>query len=1103
VNDATTLRSTLGVFTRTYERRINMCSRYVRSPLYAAQHAVSVLLIATFLSFVGNAQITLPVLEDRIAFIERGIYEISISGNWEKLVEMAYLLELYKKDRNIEPGTAGTILRDLEAQYQTAGGSPLLSDIEKVLKMLEVAGKSKGIIPNGPARRAIDLTDKFLPPIRTLIQGDREALAQEHSMASYGFFRDRGRIVLGEIHDFGLDPRTPSSFAPTFNSNFHHVLKAEIGQKADSICANDPPWDSICAVLRDLRPRLDRSRAINEIKTQARIQYELLAGLINENTAMLAEVLANSQSQEWKVAQQRMPLETQHAHDRETPEERAKRRREIDRIKIESARGVISVLSYLAGLGGDEEFKKLSKEIQVVGGAAVNIADAISNYLFTTATKKTTFAASVGLVANIAGAAIPVLNLLISGLSIFGGETQAIVREIAKLRAHLDRRLDLVDQRLIALLKIVTDGFDMVNWNIGRIQGDVHTLKQRLLTLQNELSSAENQILGVIGDLATRDLKSYFDRYVGYANRTGHQMSPSDYADAESYFYIAATNFASDAAATGGNNRPTADADLKQELSKTATHNWGYVNDVIRDNLGLPAYPSRVSNQQYLAMAAGGYSQVAKENPQLAAPFPLYRAEDILKVLREQQEFYRSISRVQTSNGPRANRALIDAITNKYRYKATVVQQLIDVVEADYQANPANRAISGLDLWGSAGQWFDYKLPDSPMTACSDQSMVMSPPSNWVGIFDISKRYQLAEKLGLGKLTICVDKVSWVDEYTVDIPTDLPWGNRFERRTYAKMAVYLSVRYQGKVIASRFAISDKPYRHALIVSDCRREYGLGAPKVICQPPVKSKLYTDPNSRLGLLNRNDQMWEKGLKMKQRFETASQVVQPTSQEKQEREQFLRSVSAEIEKTLRRHQRNVYEQVVAELTEASPLQSAVDELDGSKMLIEAILQIGFARTYATNDVVRGLLKGSDRVPDSDSILGMFVDAIAELKDDRVIPKINIRAIGRSRIELLKVAMTQALNQIDADRSGRHPEPLLAVDVPLTRFEIFINTKTSTGQSDGGSNGDGMTQNRPPAAVTAPVNSTVYASNANDAIVRLAVPISSILTAFRHPSL
>jgi hypothetical protein len=150
-------------------------------------------------------------------------------------------------------------------------------------------------------------------------------------------------------------------------------------------------------------------------------------------------------------------------------------------------------------------------------------------------------------------------------------------------------------------------------------------------------------------------------------------------------------------------------------------------------------------------------------------------------------------------------------------------------------------------------------------------------------------------------------------------------------------------------------------------------------------------------------------------------------------------LSNVTAQIEQKLREYQIAVYSQIVHALSAATPLHEVARTLSGSKLLLDGYVALGLSRSLESNDLLRALLFGSQRVLDTDAILDLYYTAIATLQTGQAVPKVDIPAIATARHDALARVLTDTLAQV---AQGQMHEDLRVVENTLRMIDIYEAT-------------------------------------------------------------
>lgn len=356
-------------------------------------------------------------------------------------------------------------------------------------------------------------------------------------------------------------------------------------------------------------------------------------------------------------------------------------------LNLRAAHSGVYLLSSFAQLGGNP---KLAHEISVVGGAGIQVADAINSF------SKNGLWSAGGAIAtgNVIGAVLSVVGLFSAGGP---SPEQMILEEIGLLRQELNDfrtemhdRFDRVDAALsdlaTALNTVYSEmqaRFDQIDVQLGRINGSLIDIKGSLYDLQGDIHRLERKTFAYLDAVSLRPLVQTISGSIGYESLFGQPMSYSQYLENENVFYSWASFNASDEASSPLVGRSLSDANLFSELSASPFEkNLNYINEFLATRLGQPRLVSgRVANPRDWALAANAYHRLMIENPLHAESVNGSRLDAIIG---RGETLATYIDRIARQPSGAANTSLCTALINYYRTQANAVQLAYEGRISDY-----------------------------------------------------------------------------------------------------------------------------------------------------------------------------------------------------------------------------------------------------------------------------------------------------------------------------------------------------------------------------------------------------------------------------------
>lgn len=181
----------------------------------------------------------------------------------------------------------------------------------------------------------------------------------------------------------------------------------------------------------------------------------------------------------------------------------------------------------------------------------------------------------------------------------------------------------------------------------------------------------------------------------------------------------------------------------------------------------------------------------------------------------------------------------------------------------------------------------------------------------------------------------------------------------------------------------------------------------------------------------------EQWEGGETLKQQF--VAKAVEQASDE--ERSNNLAEASAFVSHKLEDLQRDYYAKIIAALSSATAAHDVARELSGAKSLIDSFIALGMPRSLESNDYLRSLLYGSQRVLDEDAIKELCAAAIAEsLQPSARYEKVDVGVVMDQRIEALSGILKKLLDRING---GQLNESHRLLETTLQRLETYKQLK------------------------------------------------------------
>lgn len=712
---------------------------------------------------------------------------------------------------------------------------------------------------------------------------------------------------------------------------------------------------------------------------------------------------------------------------------------------VDAANSSVYILSTLVGFDNP----KLGHEMQVVGSSTIQIADALGKF-----TKKDALQ-NVILSGNILSAAMNVFSLFgDSGPSpeqIILQELGVIKQMLGQIRMEMHERFDRVDQSLNLIYDTLNDRFNQINLQLGTLQGDVTEIQQALYGLQVDLYRIERGMYAFLLDASRHDLLEEINLIVDYHGKYGQLLPFTDFVTAENRFHTWAVIHAADDELSQSSGRSYTDAAVYAELtSRPWEANLNWLSQFVATRFsGVPNFTSvRLANPHDWSVASHAYLELALESPlNFRLPGLVSRLQEIRQRGVDLNSAATKVTLTTGSTNLVANRALWNALISYYRSKAIPLKNELVLAEQEYRrglsADPSKQqAYASLNLWGGPDQSFTSPMPPpaavGPVQAGQNNhgaTVAISPPLNWTNMIPPFAR--LGGFLGVGGDVINLeyrnlDLVETTSTHVVDYNTGASANVTIGKfhlaiRGYATNYAVFEKAYTSTDYSSTFPPScgsdQTPFTIWFSVPPIYWWYDPEAGDYLSGwdwNGALSSLWTaDPNLCGGPYFMND------------FVSGSQVTNST-----EVLIGINALKARIQDRLRELQRGSYGSIATSLTQAGNVQSAAAGLSGARALLESFITLGFSHSLETDDILRSLVYGTDRIVDTEVIEELCQLGIARSYDTNQNVKVDIAAILDERISGLELWITNRLSELEQEQQG---EPLLPVTITLNRIAQF----------------------------------------------------------------
>jgi hypothetical protein len=652
--------------------------------------------------------------------------------------------------------------------------------------------------------------------------------------------------------------------------------------------------------------------------------------------------------------------------------------------------------------------------ISTVGGALIEAGKAIAT-IDGIVQKGSIFSSFASLLAF----SKPVIALVQAGIAIFSafsegssgnpnGEVLAAIQQlsqqITRLEENMTNRFDQVDAKLNAILETLNSNFALINYELGVLEGDVHTVQAALLDVRAQLNRIEQYTLAYHQAQSRANLILQLNGCLNYAAiHNGANIGRSKYNECENAFYTWAHDNALDELWAGVRQPSYADHNIYGTLLNfPESVNVNYLAQFPAQNLGLPALAqgTRIANPNEWVLGAASYLQLAHEWPQHAADISSSRLDDLIQTGMGLQRAAQKASGTRSGSIFTPNRSLFTATINKYQTGTERLQTAVQSVIDAYTSNPANR-LQNVNLWGGQSS-FNWIPPITTINGCGAPISLPLPGAVTGQSIGTPTVPHVPVNI-LYSVPVPALIATYMDLGTIDVCLFPGWDSSLRN-----LQVTLAARYQGRVITSQF-VSNR-----LIVSN----------------PSGTNIWS-------LVQEN---WQQGLNLSSQFATFGQstfIVPPDEQE------IVQGATAAVDDRLRTHQRAVYGAIASGLGAVGELQDAAQLLTGAKLLLQAYVDFGLPNSVQVSNPLRAMLYGNESIFDAVAFqadLLEFASApIPDVTDNKIADEF---AAADVRLATVSAAITAALDQLE---SNQWPDSLATVDLVLADLRAFGILKDS----------------------------------------------------------
>jgi hypothetical protein len=671
-----------------------------------------------------------------------------------------------------------------------------------------------------------------------------------------------------------------------------------------------------------------------------------------------------------------------------------------------------------------------------VGGSCIQIAQGLN------ALDANAALGSAILTGNVLGAAVNVVGL-------FGHNTspdQEILRGIGQIkamlgqiRAEMHERFDQVDRSLNTIYATMNDRFDRIDLTLGQLQGDVGSIQTELIDLQAHLNRITQEFTSYVQVGFRRPLIEAISSALDYEKTYRVPMSWDQYLGFHQVFYPFAVYHASDGLSAPWDSRSYDPAAVFDEFNAQPLSGNGNYTFHLLSLIGAPMVTEKiVPNWEDWLEAVLAEIRMAQEWTNHAIRINPDQLHDMARPAYNLLDAVTNIS-LTTQNGlPRGNYALFSALFAHCRTGGAVLSSRLAEKEQEFKLNisqdPAKRAaFSVIDLWGGPSQSTTYvpvinSISPRPNDLTQGVSTNLSLPENWQVM--IPQLCFLSDLLGVDQL-----KLMWGDYDIVDrhngpvLYFTILGGCGICYGTVGSLQIAVKVEMNNLVVLNR--VYRRPVWHSY-------------PTVTYEWPVPgSSVYGCSCQSSAQFPWRLLLWAwdstiTPTPFRDVF-VADSVAQDEATVSANRE--LLALAAD--QKLRALQRGSYNYIATTLGQAGPLESAAKDLSGRIALLKSVIEMGFSQSVATNDFLRGLLYGTDRIVDAEVAAALCETGVSQTFQANQNAKVDITRIMEERLSKLEWWITNRLSEVEAQ--GR-AETLIPVESAVRRLEVMITSQENS---------------------------------------------------------
>jgi hypothetical protein len=957
-------------------------------------------------------------------------YRTRASGHFEDAAFAQTILETYKINPTLDPHDALDQLNKMRSQYDAkVSGTYRPYDFQATDALdtgLGIASLFPGPYGKGAAATKL-LFDQYARYEDKELKGEAQItgeLTQAHT------FSDVQAIQEDTWEQLYAAAKSNPQLKIVVDSFFGTSLKAHVDDDATTVLGNNTDFadHQTLSLLQTHIVNGSLTLTDKDITQTAANGIQSANQLLTQNMQTLKDT--QKQQQDFIAY-----LKNQNAHDAAI--KKADDQRKTEMLELSAAQSGVTFAAGIAKLAGNP---KLANTISTGGGAAIQIANAVSEYAHTAATMGT-LGSSLGaavLTGNVASAVFQVVGLFAGGPStdqLIMDQLKAVREDIKQLHLDMTDRFDQIDKRLTFMQSDIDNQFLRVNFTLGSIQGNTDEILGDLSRLQSQIPVLQLQINQSIATYEHTQLSAYIDNHLHYQETTGTQLQYSDYANYAGDFYSWAIDTASSDNNEPVNNRSLDDDQFGDSLaSATAYDNIAYFYKIVATkfpHVTLYGSPADIVNPRDWAIASAAYVELEREWPDYARRYDPTRRDNLARTGQTMQQLLQSLA--VNSDGT-ANYRLLNVLIANYEKKITNLTDIIKIYETTLKSQmvPSGDTMpfnEKLDLWGGPDQSVDYVPSLSSLDRCpglpQEAPSLPAPSTDFAKV--IPPIFRLAQQLNQGQLSICTGGYLQISNIH-KVPTQLPSG--------IPVVGGSTVMVDGGTPSLTFPIlfhkTDVQQVDAWIVS-------------------ATKDVPSPNNPSSWITNN---WTDGVSLSSQWDSGHTLYSdlsaaPATSLDAYRTDTLNSYNkarddmrSAITSFLHSEQHSLYHQIADALSghTAPPaglpsLHDASEELKGAKELLTLYAELALPSTTNDDDLTRALLFGNQAILGGDDVAALYQTALNHGTDGdgKDLDKISVGHVGAERILALRDCLLNRVGLTAQQKITQHYEFLDAAVAEL----------------------------------------------------------------------